>query len=479
MNDLITHINDALWGYVLIAALVVCGLWFTWKTKGVQFRMVGEMFRLLTDSAASGTSELSDKDKGYRHISSFQAFAVSVATRVGTGNLAGVATAIAIGGPGAVFWMWMIALIGSATAFVESTLGQLFKQRHQDSFIGGPAYYIEKGLHSRWLAVLFAVLITITFGLSYNSIQSNTICGAMQEAFGWSPIVVGIVLSIMALVIVFGGIHRIANVSAVLVPVMAIGYFILAVVIIVMNIEVIPHVMKVIVTNAFGLEQGVGGAIGATIMNGVKRGLFSNEAGEGSAPNVAATATVSHPVKQGLIQALGVFTDTLLVCSCTAFVILISGLYASPELNGIALTQSALDSEIGALGSVFIAAAIFLFAFSSIIGNYYYGEANIRFMTSRLSLASRPSSLILTFYRIFSGGVLVMFGALASLEVVWNLGDLCMALLTACNLIAILALGKYAFRLLDDYRQQKRNGIKEPTFHRSQLPEIAQELECW
>ena len=479
MNDLITHINDALWGYVLIAALVVCGLWFTWKTKGVQFRMVGEMFRLLTDSAASGTSELSDKDKGHRHISSFQAFAVSVATRVGTGNLAGVATAIAIGGPGAVFWMWMIALIGSATAFVESTLGQLFKQRHQDSFIGGPAYYIEKGLHSRWLAVLFAVLITITFGLSYNSIQSNTICGAMQEAFGWSPIVVGIVLSIMALVIVFGGIHRIANVSAVLVPVMAIGYFILAVVIIVMNIEVIPHVMKVIVTSAFGLEQGVGGAIGATIMNGVKRGLFSNEAGEGSAPNVAATATVSHPVKQGLIQALGVFTDTLLVCSCTAFVILISGLYASPELNGIALTQSALDSEIGALGSVFIAAAIFLFAFSSIIGNYYYGEANIRFMTSRLSLASRPSSLILTFYRIFSGGVLVMFGALASLEVVWNLGDLCMALLTACNLIAILALGKYVFRLLDDYRQQKRYGIKEPTFHRSQLPEIAQELECW
>ena len=479
MNDLITHINDALWGYVLIAALVVCGLWFTWKTKGVQFRMVGEMFRLLTDSAASGTSELSDKDKGHRHISSFQAFAVSVATRVGTGNLAGVATAIAIGGPGAVFWMWMIALIGSATAFVESTLGQLFKQRHQDSFIGGPAYYIEKGLHSRWLAVLFAVLITITFGLSYNSIQSNTICGAMQEAFGWSPIVVGIVLSIMALVIVFGGIHRIANVSAVLVPVMAIGYFILAVVIIVMNIEVIPHVMKVIVTSAFGLEQGVGGAIGATIMNGVKRGLFSNEAGEGSAPNVAATATVSHPVKQGLIQALGVFTDTLLVCSCTAFVILINGLYASPELNGIALTQSALDSEIGALGSVFIAAAIFLFAFSSIIGNYYYGEANIRFMTSRLSLASRPSSLILTFYRIFSGGVLVMFGALASLEVVWNLGDLCMALLTACNLIAILALGKYVFRLLDDYRQQKRYGIKEPTFHRSQLPEIAQELECW
>ena len=471
MNELITQINDAIWGYVLIGVLVACGLWFTWKTKGVQFRMIGEMFRLLTDSATSGTSKLTDKNERHKHISSFQAFAVSVATRVGTGNLAGVATAIAIGGPGAVFWMWTIALLGAATAFIESTLGQLFKQRHKDSFIGGPAYYILKGLHCKWMAYLFAILITITFGLSYNSIQSNTICGAMHEAFGWNPLVVGVVLSLMALFIVFGGIHRIANVSAVLVPLMAIGYFVLAVVIVVANIQLIPHVLKVILSNAFGFEQSVGGALGATIMNGVKRGLFSNEAGEGSAPNVAATATVSHPVKQGLIQALGVFTDTLLVCSCTAFVILISGLYNVPELNGIALTQSALNSEIGSFGPIFIAIAIFLFAFSSIIGNYYYGEANIRFMSS--------NTTVLTIYRIFSAGVLVMFGALASLEIVWNLGDLCMALLTACNLVAIIALGKYAFRLLDDYRQQKRNGIKEPTFHRSQLPEIEKDLDCW
>ena len=471
MNELITQINDAIWGYVLIAALIICGIWFTWKTRGVQFRMVGEMIRLLTDSATSGTGSLSDKDKNHKHISSFQAFAVSVATRVGTGNLAGVATAIAIGGPGAVFWMWVIALIGSATAFIESTLGQLYKQRHKDSFIGGPAYYIEKGLHCKWMAYLFAVLITITFGLSYNSIQSNTICGAMQEAFGWNPLIVGGILSVVALIIIFGGLHRIANVSAVLVPLMAIGYFILVVVIIIMNIQLIPHVLKVIFTSAFGLEQGVGGAIGATIMNGVKRGLFSNEAGEGSAPNVAATATVSHPVKQGLIQALGVFTDTLLVCSCTAFMILISGLYNTPELNGIALTQAALNSEIGAIGPTFIAIAILLFAFSSIIGNYYYGEANIRFMTS--------SNTVLTVYRVFSGGVLVMFGAMASLEIVWNLGDLCMALLTACNLVAIISLGKYAFRLLEDYRQQKRRGIKEPVFHRGQLPEIEKDLMCW
>ena len=471
MNELITQINDAIWGYVLIGVLIICGIWFTWKTKGVQFRMVGEMLRLLADSATSGTDSLSDKDKNHKHISSFQAFAVSVATRVGTGNLAGVATAIAIGGPGAVFWMWVIALIGSATAFIESTLGQLYKQRQKDSFVGGPAYYIKKGLHCKWMAYLFAVLITITFGLSYNSIQSNTICGAMYEAFGWNPLLVGSILSVVALIIIFGGLQRIANVSAVMVPLMAIGYFVLVMVIIIMNIEHIPHVLKVIITNAFGLEQGVGGTIGATIMNGVKRGLFSNEAGEGSAPNVAAAATVSHPVKQGLIQALGVFTDTLLVCSCTAFMILISGLYSTPELNGIALTQAALNSEIGAFGPTFIAIAILLFAFSSIIGNYYYGEANIRFMTS--------SNAVLTVYRVLSGGVLVMFGAMASLEIVWNLGDLCMALLTACNLVAIVRLGKYAFKLLEDYRQQKRSGIKEPTFHRSQMPEIEKDLMCW
>ncbi len=367
--------------------------------------------------------------------------------------------------------MWVIALLGSATAFVESTLAQLFKKRNKESFIGGPAYYIKKGLHCNWLSVTFAVLLTITFGFAYNSIQSNTITDAMEEAFGLSPMLVAIILSATALIIVFGGIHRIANVSAFLVPIMAVGYFILVVVIIIMNYELIPYVFKVIITNAFGLEQSVGGAIGATIMTGVKRGLFSNEAGEGSAPNVAATATVSHPVKQGLIQALGVFTDTLLVCSCTAFVILISGLYKVPELNGIALTQSALESEIGSAGPTFIAIAIFLFAFSSIIGNYYYGEANIRFLTSK--------KYVLTVYRILSAGVVVFFGSLAALETVWNFGDLFMALITICNLIAIIALGKYAFKLLDDYRAQKKRGIKEPVFRKSQFPEIEQELEAW
>ena len=464
MTEFITCISDALWSYLLIFILIGCGLWFTLRTRFVQFRMIGEMVRLLADSSVPS-------DKGKHHISSFQAFAVSVATRVGTGNLAGVATAIAIGGPGAVFWMWIIALIGSATAFVESTLGQLYKQRHRESFIGGPAYYIRHGLHCRWMSVLFAILITITFGLSYNSIQSNTICSAMQEAFGWSPLWVGLSLSVLSLVIVFGGIHRIARVSSVLVPVMAIGYVLLALVVIIMNFSLLPHVFKVIISSAFGLEQITGGGLGATMMNGIKRGLFSNEAGEGSAPNVAATATTSHPVKQGLIQALGVFTDTLIVCSCTAFIIIISGLYTSPELNGIVLTQASLQSEVGVAGPFFIALAIFLFAFSSIIGNYYYGEANIRFMTESRS--------VMVLYRLFSGGVMVMFGAWATLNLVWSLGDLCMALITACNLVAIIALGKYVFLLLDDYRRQKRQGIKDPVFHRSQLPDIANDLNCW
>ncbi len=472
MNDLITSINDVIWSYVLIVALVGCGVWFTIKTHFVQFRMVGEMFRLLTDSAVDTVSDqVKEPGVNRKQISSFQAFAVSVATRVGTGNLAGVATAIAVGGPGAVFWMWVMALVGSATAFVESTLGQLFKQPHKDSFIGGPAYYIQRGLHCRWMAVLFAILITGTFGLANNSVQTNTICGAMEGAFGWSPMVTGLVLVVMTLIIVFGGIQRIAKVSSVLVPVMAVGYFVLAVVIVVMNIQQLPHVLAVIVKSAFGVEQAVGGTLGAAIMNGVKRGLFSNEAGEGSAPNAAATAAVSHPVKQGLIQALGVFTDTLVVCSCTAFIILISGLYTSPELNGIMLTQAALESEVGSWGPVFVAIAIFLFAYSSMIGNYYYGEANVRFMTKSRSA--------MTTYRLLSGGVMVLFGALTTLEVVWSMIDLCMALLTACNLVAIVLLGKYVFRLLDDYRSQKRQGIKEPTFHRSQMPEIAEDLDCW
>jgi len=460
----ITAINDALWAYLLIGALILCGLYFTVRTRFVQITMIGDMFRQLVDSSSTHSGK-------NRHISSFQAFAVSMATRVGTGNLAGVATAIAVGGPGAVFWMWLIALIGSATAFVEATLAQLYKRPSSDSFIGGPAYYISRGLHSKWMAGLFAVLITLTFGLSYNSIQSNAICGALNKAFGFDPLVVGAIITVVALFIAFGGIRRIARVSSVLVPFMAFGYFFLALVVVIMNIEMVPGVLKLIVSSAFGLEQVAGGGLGATIMVGVKRGLFSNEAGEGSAPNVAATADVSHPVKQGLIQALGVFTDTLLVCSCTAFLVLISGLYTTDGLEGIQLTQASLQAQVGSWGTIFVALAIILFAFTSIIGNYYYGEANIRFLTDK--------KWVLTVFRILSGGAFVFLGAVASFEFVWSLGDLFMALVTLCNLIALAFLSKHAFKLLDNYRDQKRRGIKNPVFHRSDFPELSNDLDSW
>ena len=457
MNSWFSQVNEFLWGWhwhSILVVLALCGIYFTIRTRFVQFRMVPEMFRLLGESLP--------KSKAKNQVSSFQAFAVSVVTRVGTGNLAGVAGAIAVGGPGAVFWMWMIALIGSATAFVESTLAQLYKRRNGESFIGGPAYYILHGTHWKWMAALFAVLMVLTFGLSYNSIQSNTIAEAMNNAFGFDTTIVGIVLVVLSLVIVFGGIHRIAVVSSIIVPVMAIGYFLLALVIIVMNYELIPSVFRLIVDSAFGLGPMAGGMVGVAMREGVKRGLFSNEAGEGSAPNVAATASVSHPVKQGLIQALGVFT--------TAFIILLSGLYDGGS-DGIVLTQAALESQIGSSGKIFVALAIFFFAFSSIIGNYYYGEANILFLTRR--------KWVLTVFRILSGGVMVMLGALASLKVVWNLGEVFMALITLCNLVAIVILGKHAFALLNDYRSQKRRGIKSPQFKRSSLPSIEKDIDAW
>ena len=462
LNHIITSVNDALWTYLLIGALILCGLYFTIRTRFVQFTLIGDMFRQMVDSPNTS---------GRKHISSFQAFAVSMATRVGTGNLAGVATAIAVGGPGAVFWMWLIALIGSATAFVEATLAQLFKRPSSDSYIGGPAYYISRGLHNKWMAGLFAVLITLTFGLSYNSIQSNAICGALNKAFGFEPLVVGAIITVIALFIAFGGIQRIARVSSILVPFMALGYLILALVVVIMNIDLVPHVLKLIITSAFGFEQVAGGGLGMTIMIGIRRGLFSNEAGEGSAPNVAATADISHPVKQGLIQSLGVFTDTLLVCSCTAFLVLISGLYTTDGLEGVQLTQASLESQVGSWGTIFVAIALFLFAFTSIIGNYYYGEANIRFLTDK--------KWALTLFRILSGGVFVFLGAVASFEFVWNLGDLFMALVTLCNLIALAFLSKYAFKLLDNYRDQRRRGIKNPVFHRDDLPDVMNDLDSW
>lgn len=462
---IIDLINDWLWGYVLIALLLIAAVWFTLKTRGVQFRMAGEMIRLL---ASSGKKEDCNGKNPHHSVSSFQAFAVSIASRVGTGNLAGVATAIAIGGAGAVFWMWIIALLGSASAFIESTLAQLYKVKGENSFKGGPAYYIQKGLGKRWWAVIFAVLITITFGLAFNSVQANTITAAAKVSFGWNPVIVGIVISVGSLIVIFGGIQRISKFSEIVVPVMAIAYILLAITVICMNWHHIPDVFGKIVSEAFSGSAAIGGGVGSAVMMGIKRGLFSNEAGEGSAPNVAATASVSHPVKQGLLQALGVFTDTLLICSCTAFIILFSGVAENGE-NGIALTQSALEAEVGSVGSTFVAIAVFCFAFTSIVSNYYYGETNLQFISDK--------KWPVTVYR-FVVGAMVMTGSIISLEAVWGLADVFMGLMTLCNLLAIFLLGKYAIRLLKDYQQQRREG-KNPRYHRSTIPEIQNETECW
>lgn len=455
LNSIITISNDILWTYILIAPLILLGLYFSFKTRFVQFRYIKEMLRLLTDVNSS-----KNKDS----ISSFQAFCISTASRVGTGNLAGIAIAISVGGPGAVFWMWLIALIGSASSFVESTLAQIYKQSDgKGNFIGGPAYYMDKALNKKWMGVIFSILITICFGLVFNSVQSNTISIALNTAFGVDRLIVGIIITAVTTIIIFGGVKRIAKVSEIIVPIMAVLYILIALFVIVTNISKLPEVIKTIIESAFGLKQVVGGGLGSTLLIGIKRGLFSNEAGMGSAPNAAATATVSHPVKQGLIQTLGVFTDTIIICSCTAFIILLSDVNLSGGLTGIELTQSALSSQIGHLGNVFIALCVFFFAFSSIVGNYYYGEANIGFLSKK--------KIYLLIYRICVA-LMTLFGSVVSLDIVWNLADVIMALMAITNLIAIFLLGKFAFMALDDYTKQKKSGIKDPVFKSSSIPEL-------
>ncbi|UII54146.1 alanine:cation symporter family protein [Cytobacillus spongiae] len=457
----IATVSDFFWTYILIAVLILLGLLFSVKTGFVQLRYFREMFRLLGDKAMVS----SDGKKG---LSSFQAFCISAASRVGTGNLAGVATAIAAGGPGAVFWMWIIAFFGAASSFVESTLAQIYKVHDKDGFRGGPAYYIQKGLHMRWLGVLFAIIITFCFGLVFNSVQSNTISIAFNEAFGMSRFSVGIVLVVLTGLVIFGGVKRIAHVSQVIVPIMATIYLLLAIFIVILNITEVPAVLSLIVKSAFGVEEVVGGGIGAAIMMGIKRGLFSNEAGMGSAPNAAATAAVTHPVKQGLIQTLGVFVDTILICSATAFIILLSGDYAATELTGIQLTQFALSEHIGSWATIFIAISIFLFAFSSIIGNYYYGETNIEFI--------KNSKAMLFIYRM-AVLAMVIFGAVVNLSIVWTLADLFMGIMAFINLIVIFLLGKIAYKALKDYQKQREDD-KDPVFYADSISGL-EGIECW
>ncbi|MDR5906771.1 sodium:alanine symporter family protein [Franzmannia qiaohouensis] len=459
--------NGLLWGSVLIYLLIGTGLYFTVMTRGIQIRYFGHMFKLLRHSReASGG------------ISSFQALSTSLAARVGTGNLAGVAVAIYFGGPGAIFWMWMTAMVGMATSFVESTLAQAYKTDHGDNtFRGGPARYIERGLGLRWLAVAFSVCLIIAFGLAFNSVQANSIAQAMEQAFSIPTWAMGLMLMAVVAPIIFGGLKSIARVAELVVPLMALLYLLLALVVVALNVSDLPAAFMTIIRSAFGLEQAAGGAIGyavsQAIINGIQRGLFSNEAGMGSAPNAAATATTkpNHPAAQGFIQMLGVFLDTLVICTATAAIIIMAGpdVMASDEANGIQLTQIALSSHVGEWGSMFIAVAILLFAFTSVIANYSYGESNIEY------LAGRRAPLAVLIYRL-AVLAMVMVGSVASLGAIWNFADLSMGMMALINLVAILLLSPIAFALLRDYDRQLSAGL-EPVFDPSRFPKLADKVD--
>lgn len=464
LEIIINQVSDLMWTYIVIAMLLGCALYFTWRIRFMQFTNLRTMLSSLTE----GTPKDDDKKE---HVSSFQAFAVALASVVGTGNIAGVAAAITVGGPGAIFWMWVIALFGSANAFIESTLAQLYKHRDKKEFIGGPAYYMQYGLGLRWMGIAFAAVLSVTFGFAFCSVQSNTICFAWEHAFHIDRMWMGIFLTAFTIVTIFGGIQRIAKVSSIVVPFMAFAYFLLALGIVICNITELPSVLMKIFRGAFGLEQAIGGGIGAAVMQGIKRGLFSNEAGMGAVPNVAATASTSHPVNQGLIQALCVFADTLVICSCTAFIILISEPSTDASLNGIQLAQAAISSHVGSFGSPFVALSILLFAGSSIIGCYYYGEVNMRFITNNRALVF--------VYRLLVSAM-VMCGALITLDLAWGLADLLMGVMSICNLIAVLFLSRHAIWLYNDFITKKRNGIKNPTFHKDEMPaELRKNIECW
>lgn len=458
INWLVGPLNDFIWTYILVAFLIILGIYFTIRTRFIQIRLFKEMFRL--------TVEKNPSDDG---VSAFQAFTISAASRVGTGNIAGVALAIAIGGPGAVFWMWVIAIIGMATAFIESTLAQVYKVKDGDTFRGGPAYYMQKALGWKNLGIIFAILLTITFGFIFNSVQSNTIAQSFHSVFGIDTIVIGALLVIATGLIIFGGVRRVVHFTQICVPVMAVFYIGIALYVVAVNITEVPRMFMLIVENAFGIQEVTGGGLGMAILQGTRRGLFSNEAGMGSVPNAAATANVSHPAKQGLVQSLGVFFDTIVICSATAFIILLSGIYADgTSAGGVVLTQDSLAQQVGDWAQYFVAIAIFFFAFSSIIGNYYYGETNIEFIKS--------NTTALLFYRLIVL-MMVMFGAVMSMGIVWSLADLFMGLMTIINLVVIAILGKIAFKVADDfYRQLKEK--KNPVFKADSIPGL-KGAECW
>ena len=457
-NDVLTKINDVMYTYILVILLVGVGIYFTIRTRGVQFR-------LLKDGIKSMLEKSEKTENGEKKVSSFQALMISTASRVGTGNIAGIATAIAAGGPGAVFWMWIMALIGGASAFIESTLAQVYKIKEGGQYRGGPSYYMERALGKRWMGILFSILLIICFAYGFNGLQSYNMSSALEYYIAdyantcW-PMILGIVLAAAAALVIWGGVHRIGFISSVIVPVMAVLYILLGLVTMVLNITELPNMFAVILKNAFDVQAIMGGFAGSAVVIGIKRGLFSNEAGMGSAPNASASADVDHPVKQGLVQIISVFIDTILICSSTAIMLLVSGVEGKSDvLDGIPYVQAAISSNVGEWGIHFITFSIFAFAFSSLIGNYFYAESNILFI--------RNSKVLLNIFRI-TCVVAIFLGAQADFKLVWNLADITMGLMAIVNIIAIFLLGKVAIKVLKNYEKQKKEG-KNPVFYEDEV----------
>jgi AGCS family alanine or glycine:cation symporter len=468
-------IDSYMYTYFLVILLIFSGIYFTIRTRGVQFRYFKQMFKCLTEKKHV---------KGGKSVSSFQALMVSTASRVGTGNIAGVATAIATGGPGAVFWMWVMALIGSASAFIESTLAQIWKVRGKEGeYRGGPAYYIQQALGKRWLGIVFAISLILCFGLGFNGLQTYNMSSSLNYYIpGYSdtkgPMALGFLLAVLFALSIFGGTERISFLTSFIVPAMAIGYIVLALVLTIINATALPDVFGMIFSNAFDFRSIMGGFAGSMIVQGIKRGLFSNEAGMGSAPNAAASASVSHPVKQGLVQTLSVFIDTILICTCSALMLMFfvqdhSSMlfYVNGDPNSISnmqLVQQAMLDGFGPIGINFMTIAIFAFAFSSLIGNYFYAESNVRFITN--------NKVVLFVFRILCC-VVVFFGAQSNLTLAWNLADIFMGFEATINIFVILALGGWALAAFKDYEKQFKQG-KNPVFIADRIPGLP-ETQCW
>ncbi len=452
IDNFLIYINDFLYSNILIVLLLVAGIYFTIRTKFVQIRMLPEALRALRE-----------RPNGEK-MSSFQALMISTASRVGTGNIAGITVAIILGGPGAVFWMWIMAIIGAASAFVESTLAQIYKDRDNDSFRGGPSYYIQKALGNRYLGIAFSIILILCFAYGFNALHSYTISSSFEYyipnyADTIYPLLVGIALTALTAAMIFGGIKRIGFITSYLVPIMALVYMALGLYITITNFQKIPEMFRSIFSSAFDFKAIFGGFTGSVLLIGIKRGLFSNEAGMGSAPNAAATADVSHPVKQGLVQILSVFIDTILICTTSAFIVLLSGVDLNCGLNGIPFVQMAVKNQVGSIGIHFITFSVFTFAFTSIIGNYCYVESNVLFI--------KNSNKFLNFIKV-TYLLAVFLGSQAKFGTVWNIADILMGIMALVNILVILYLGNISFKALNDYVKQKKEG-KDPVFHPEEL----------